>query len=494
MTSLDFVTILPELALAIFAMLALLAGAFGGKDAVARPILWACVAALVAVAAYTGMRAPSQPALAMNGMFIDDAFARFAKVVVLLTAAAVLAMSADYMRRRGFLAFEYPVLVVLTTVGMMLMISAADLITLYMGLELHSLSLYIMASMRRDSTRSAEAGLKYFVLGALSSGLLLYGAALVYGFAGTTQFAGIIATIAGGKLSVGLLFGMVFLIVGLAFKVSAAPFHMWTPDVYEGAPTPVTAFFATAPKVAAMALIARLLVGAFGAAPGDWGQILGALAIISMFIGAIGGIGQRDFKRLMAYSAIAHMGFALLGLAAGSAGGVQAMLIYMTIYALMNVGVFAFIMAMERDGQPITDLASLGQLARAEPLKSLALLVLLFSMAGVPPFLGFFAKLAVLMAVLDAGMVWLATLGMVSFVIGSFYYLRVIYYMYFGEASEGVRLRLAPTGAVMLYASALALTVGAGTVLGADDAAGRAAQALWASVPDAAPEVTAQLD
>ena len=494
MTSLDFVIILPELSLAIFAMLALLAGAFGGKDALARPILWACVLALVAVAAYTGIRAPSDPALAMNGMFIDDAYARFAKVVTLLTAAAVLAMSADYMQRRGFLAFEYPVLVVLTSVGMMLMISAADLITLYMGLELHSLALYIMAAMRRDSMRSAEAGLKYFVLGALSSGLLLYGAALTYGFAGTTRFEGIITTIADGRLSVGLLFGMVFLLVGLAFKVSAAPFHMWTPDVYEGAPTPVTAFFATAPKVAAMALIARLLVSGFGAAPGDWGQVLGALAILSMFIGAIGGIGQTDFKRLLAYSAIAHMGFALLGLASGSAGGVQAMLFYMTIYALMNVGVFAFIMAMERDGQPITDMASLGQLARDEPLKALALLVLLFSMAGVPPFLGFFAKLAVLMAVLDAGMIWLAVLGMISFVIGSFYYLRIVYYMYFAAEPGGVRLRLAPAGAVMLYASALALTVGAGTVLGIDDAAGRAAQALWAGVPDAPASVTAQLD
>lgn len=491
MTSLDFTTILPEFGLTVFALLALLGGAFGGKDRTALPLLWLCVAALVAVAAWIGLRDVA-PAQALGGMFIDDVFARFVKVVVLLTSAAVLAMSADYMHRRGFLAFEYPVLVVLTTIGMMLMVSAGDLIMLYMGLELHSLALYVMATMRRDSTRSAEAGLKYFVLGALSSGLLLYGAALVYGFAGTTNLAGIVSTISADTLSVGLLFGMVFLIVGLAFKVSAAPFHMWTPDVYEGAPTPVTAFFATAPKVAAMALLARLLVGAFGTVPGDWSQILGALAILSMFLGAIGGIGQRDFKRLMAYSAIAHMGFALLGMAAGTAGGVQSMLFYMTIYALMNVGVFAFIMAMERDGQPITDLASLNQFAKAEPLKALALLVLLFSLAGVPPFLGFFAKLAVLMAVLDAGMVWLATLGMISFVIGAFYYLRIVYYMYFGAETEGASLRLSPIAAVMLFATALVLTVGAVSVLGMDDAAGRAADSLWAQVPGAA--VTAQLD
>ncbi len=491
MTLLDFTTILPEFGLAAFALLALLGGAFFGKDDAARPLLWVCVAALVATAAYVGLRDVA-PAQVLGGSFVDDFYARFVKVVVLLTSAAVLATSADYMQRRGFLAFEYPVLVVLTTIGMMLMVSAGDLIMLYMGLELHSLSLYVMASMRRDSRRSAEAGLKYFVLGALSSGLLLYGAALVYGFAGTMTFAGIITTVSEGSVSVGLLFGMVFLMVGLAFKVSAAPFHMWTPDVYEGAPTPVTAFFATAPKVAAMALLARLLVGAFGTVPGDWGQILAALAIISMFLGAIGGIGQRDFKRLMAYSAIAHMGFALLGMAAGTVAGVQSMLFYMTIYALMNVGVFAFVMAMERDGQPITDMASLNQFARAEPLKALALMVLLFSLAGVPPFLGFFAKLAVLMAVLEAGMVWLAVLGMISFVIGCFYYLRIVYYMYFGAETEAAQVRLSPTAAVMLFGTAVLLTAGAVSVLGMDDAAGRAAESLWAHVPGVT--ATASLD
>lgn len=494
MTSMDFTTILPEFGLAVFAMLALMGGVFAGMNAVARQVLWLSVLALIVAAGFIGLQDEPAQGVAFGGMFIDDGFARFAKIVVLVTTAAVLAMSADYMHRHGFLAFEYPVLMLLTTVGMMLMVSAGDLIILYMGLELHSLALYVMAAMRKNSLRSSEAGLKYFVLGALSSGLVLYGSALIYGFAGTTNFAGIISTISSETLSVGLLFGMIFVMVGLAFKVSAAPFHMWTPDVYEGAPTPVTAFFATAPKVAAMALIARFLVGAFGTVPGDWGQVLGALAIISMFIGAIGGIGQRDFKRLMAYSAIAHMGFALLGLASGTAQGVQSMLIYMTIYALMNVGVFAFILSMERDGQPISDLASLNQFAKAEPAKGLALLICLFSLAGVPPFLGFFAKLAVLMAVLDAGMVWLATLGMISFVIGSFYYLRIVYYMYFGTETDGVTSRLAPSGLTMLYAVAVALTIGAVTMLGMDDAAGRAAESLFAGVPVGADAVTASLE
>jgi hypothetical protein len=256
-------------------------------------------------------------------------------------------------------------LVALAVLGMMMMVSAGDLMALYMGLELQSLSLYVIAAMRRDSVRSTEAGLKYFILGALASGLLLYGASLVYGFAGTTLFSGIITTVAEGEMSLGLLFGLVFLLAGLAFKVSAVPFHMWTPDVYEGAPTPVTAFFATAPKVAAMALLARVLHDAFGTAPGDWGQIIAFLAVASMFLGAIAAIGQRDIKRLMAYSSITHMGFALVGLAAGTAQGVQAMLVYMAIYVTMNIGVFAFILSMERDGRPVTDITSLNMYAQA---------------------------------------------------------------------------------------------------------------------------------
>ncbi|HWL58046.1 MAG TPA: NADH-quinone oxidoreductase subunit NuoN [Paracoccus sp. (in: a-proteobacteria)] len=489
MTSLDFTTILPEALLAAYALAALMVGAYLGKDGIARTLLWSTVAAFLIVAAMIGLGNRTD-GTAFYGMFIDDGFSRFAKVVILVAAAAVLAMSIDYLDRRRMLRFEFPILVTLSVIGMMLMVSAGDLLTLYMGLELQSLSLYVVAAIRRDSARSSEAGLKYFVLGSLSSGLLLYGASLVYGFAGTTSFAGIITTIQGGELSLGVLFGLVFMLVGLSFKVSAVPFHMWTPDVYEGAPTPVTAFFATAPKVAAMALIARLVFNAFGQVIDDWSQIIAALAVMSMFLGSIAGIGQTNVKRLMAYSSIAHMGFALVGLAAGSAIGVQAMLIYMAIYAVMNVGTFAFILSLERDGVPVTDLASLNRFAWSEPTKGLAVLVLMFSLAGVPPTLGFFAKFGVLNAAVDAGMGWLAVLGVIASVIGAFYYLRIVYYMYFGTENDGVTSRMGPVQYLALMIPAAAMLFGAINMLGVDAAAGRAAETLVAPVTAgmAAPE------
>ena len=485
MTALDFSTVLPELLLAVYALVALLGGAYLGKDAVARPMMWLTVAVLLIVGFYVGAADRPQQS-AFSGMFLDDAFARFAKVTILLSAAAVLAMSADYMQRHNLLRFEYPILIVLATIGMLVMVSAGDLLTLYMGLELQSLALYVVAAMRRESVRSSEAGLKYFVLGALSSGLLLYGASLVYGFSGTTSFAGIILTVADGQLSMGLLFGLVFLLVGLGFKVSAVPFHMWTPDVYEGAPTPVTAFLATAPKVAAMALIARLLFDAFGNVPGDWSQILAALAVMSMFLGSIAGIGQTNMKRLLAYSSIAHMGFALVGLSAGSALGVQSMLLYMAIYAVMNVGTFAFLLSLERDGVPVTDMTSLNRFAADEPLKALAVLILMFSLAGVPPFLGFFAKFGVLAAAVQAGLGWLAVLGVIASVIGAFYYLRIVYYMYFGAETEGVRSRMGAVQYLVLIVPAAALLVGSVTMMGIDGAAATAAQSLVSELPLAA--------
>ena len=477
MTSLDFSTILPEVVLAGYALAALMAGAYLGKDRLARTLLWVTVAAFLIVAAMVGL-GNHVDGTAFHGMFIDDGFSRFAKVVTLVAAAGVLAMSADYMQRRNMLRFEFPIIVALAVLGMMFMVSAGDLLTLYMGLELQSLALYVVAAMRRDSVRSSEAGLKYFVLGSLSSGLLLYGASLVYGFAGTTGFEGIISTIQGGHLSLGVLFGLVFMLVGLSFKVSAVPFHMWTPDVYEGSPTPVTAFFATAPKVAAMALIARLVFDAFGHVIGDWSQIIAALAVMSMFLGSIAGIGQTNVKRLMAYSSIAHMGFALVGLAAGTAIGVQTMLLYMTIYAVMNIGTFALILSMERDGVPVTDLTALNRFAWTDPVKALAMLVLMFSLAGVPPTLGFFAKFGVLTAAVDAGMGWLAVLGVIASVIGAFYYLRIVYYMYFGAETEGMTSRMGAVQYLALMLPALAMLVGAISMFGVDAAAGRAAETL----------------
>ncbi len=477
MNSADFSTILPEVLLAVFAMAALLGAVYSGKDKLTRMLTWGTVAVFVVVALWIAMQGGGR-ALAFGGMFIDDAFSRFAKVVILLSAAAVLAMSEDYMARRGLDRFEYPILVTLAVVGMMVMVSSGDLMTLYMGLELQSLALYVVASLRRDSVKSTEAGLKYFVLGALSSGLLLYGASLTYGFAGTTQFAGIVGAIGGDQLPLGLLFGLVFLMTGLAFKISAVPFHMWTPDVYEGSPTPVTAFFATAPKVAAMGLFARVVHEAFGTVPGDWGQIMALLAVLSMFLGAVAAIGQRNIKRLMAYSSIAHMGFALVGLASGTAQGVEAMLMYMAVYVTMNVGTFAFILSMERDGQPVTDIQSLNMYSKREPLKALAMLVLLFSLAGVPPMLGFFAKFGVLYAAVAADMVWLAVAGAVASVIGAFYYLRIVYYMYFGTDTDALDARMPLVQWLMLVGASVVMVAGVLNLFGLEAAAAAAAQAL----------------
>ena len=473
----DFQTAFPEFALSIFALLALLVGVYGGKDKAASAILWASALALAAAGVLVAFDGPSTD-LAFGGMFVDDRFARFAKVVILFSAAIVLLMSEEYMARRGLLRFEYPLLVVLATVGMMVMVSAGDLMALYMGLELQSLAAYVIASLRRDSVRSTEAGLKYFVLGALSSGLLLYGASLTYGFAGTTLFPGILLAATGESLSLGLLFGLVFVAAALAFKISAAPFHMWTPDVYEGSPTPITAFFATAPKMAAVALFARVLFDAYGGVVGDWQQILAFLSVASMFLGSVAAIGQRNIKRLMAYSSIAHMGYALLGLAAGTPFGVQSMLIYMAIYVTMSIGTFAFILSMSRDGQPVTDVYALAMYSRTEPLKALAMLVLLFSLAGVPPFVGFFAKFYVLSAAVDAGLVWLAVLGVIASVVGAYYYLRIVDLMYFGEEGPALDTGGSTILWLCLIVSAGAMTFGVINLFGIEGLAAAAAASL----------------
>lgn len=476
MNATDLQIVLPEVILALYAMAALLFAVYAGKDALTGAITWATAGVFVALAGYIGFSGEGAN-IAFGGMFVDDAFARFAKVVVLLSAAGVLVMAQDYMARNDMGRFEYPILVTLAVIGMMFMVSAGDLMALYLGLELQSLALYVVAAMRRDSVRSTEAGLKYFVLGSLSSGLLLYGASLVYGYAGTTLFSGILSTL-NGEPHLGLVIGLVFLLAGMGFKVSAAPFHMWTPDVYEGSPTPVTAFFATAPKAAAMALIARVVFDAFGSLPAQWSQVLAALAVLSMFLGAVAAIGQRDIKRLMAYSSIAHMGYALVGLAAGTTQGVQAMLIYMAIYVTMNLGTFAFILSLEKDGKSVSDIDSLNMFSKREPLKALAMLVLLFSLAGVPPMLGFFGKFYVLKAAVDAGMTWLALAGAVASVIGAFYYLRIVYFMYFGKDVEGANSRMAPVQWLMLVAVAAVMLLGVINLFGIEPVALQAAQAL----------------
>ncbi len=472
----DLNIILPEIVISVYAMAALLLTVYTGKDKAAGMLVWLTAGLFTAIALWI-LATGNGDYQAFGGMFIDDGFSRFAKVVILLSAAAVLVMGQEYMARRGILKFEYPLLVALSVVGMMMMVSAGDLMALYMGLELQSLSLYVIAAMRRDSIRSTEAGLKYFVLGALSSGLFLYGASLTYGYAGTTLFSGIFAS-ATGHAPLGLLFGLVFVLSGLAFKISVVPFHMWTPDVYEGSPTPVTAFFATAPKMAAIGLLTRVMYDAFGGITGDWQQIVALLSVLSMFWGAIAAIGQTDIKRLMAYSSITHMGFALMGLAAGTVFGVQAMLIYMAIYVTMNVGTFAFILSMQRDGQPVTDIASLNNYSQAHPARALAMAALLFSLAGVPPLLGFFGKFYVLRAAFDGGLAWLAVAGAIASVIGAYYYIRIVYFMYFGDDREPLQAGSSPVLWSLLMVSAVIMLAGIVNMFGVEALAEAAAATL----------------
>ena len=431
----DLNIIFPEIFLSVYAMVALLGVVYTSKDELAKRLTWVTAFIFILVA-FLIIFSEEKTEIAFGGMFINDAFSRFSKIIILLSAAVVLVMGQEYMSRRGFLRFEYPLIVTLSVVGMMVMVSAGDLMSLYMGLELQSLALYVIAAFKKDSVKSTEAGLKYFVLGALSSGLLLYGSALVYGYSGTTLFSGILSNVSTDVTSLGLLFGLALVIAGLAFKVSAVPFHMWTPDVYEGAPTPVTAFFATVPKMAAICLFIRVMYDAFGNIINDWQQIIALLSILSMFLGAFAAIGQTDLKRLLAYSSIAHMGYALIGLAAGTEFGVQSVLEYMTIYITMNIGVFAIVMSMQQDGQSVTEIASLKMISETDPGKAIALVILLFSLAGIPPMLGFFAKFEVLRAAINAELLYLAVLGVLASVIGAFYYLRIVYFIYFGEMPE----------------------------------------------------------
>src|SRR5690349_12544954 len=385
---------------------------------------------LIAVAALLYVAPPANQTL-FGGSFIVDEFARFLKVLALLGAAGAMLLSLDYLESERQQKFEYGPLVVLSTLGMCVLISANDLIALYLGLELMSLALYVIAASDRDNVRSTEAGLKYFVLGALSSGMLLYGASLIYGFTGTVSFAGIAK--AGGQGGIGLIFGLVFLFVGFCFKVSAVPFHMWTPDVYEGAPTPVTAFFASATKAAAIAMFVRVTIVAFPAITVQWQQIIVFVAIASMALGSFAAIGQRNIKRLMAYSSIGHMGFALVGLAAGTPEGVQGVLVYMTIYVAMTLGTFAVILSMRRDGKLVENIGDLAGLSRTHPTMAFFLAVLLFSLAGIPPLAGFFAKFYVFLAAIKAGLFTLAVIGVLSSVVGAYYYLTIVKIMYFDE-------------------------------------------------------------
>jgi NADH-quinone oxidoreductase subunit N len=421
--------LLPELTLIVGALMLLMIGAISGEKSsggitALSIILILCVGLLIAIA-------PPGKAAVFGGSFVVDDFSRFVKLLMLAGSAGALFLALDFLRKAGRGKFEYPVLVLLASVGMMMIISSGDLIALYLGLELMSLSLYVLAAFDRDNARSTEAGLKYFVLGALSSGMLLYGASLIYGFTGTVSYEGIAKAAAEG--GTGLTFGLVFLLAGLCFKVSAVPFHMWTPDVYEGAPTPVTSFFASAPKVAAMALFVRVVITAFPTIAIQWQQIVAFVSIASMALGAFAAIGQTNIKRLMGYSSIGHMGFALVGLAAGTAEGVQGVLVYMAIYMTMTLGTFACILAMRRGDMQVENISDLAGLGRTNPGLALFLAILMFSLAGIPPLAGFFAKLYVFLAAIKAGLYVLSVLGVLASVVGAYYYLRIVKIMYFDE-------------------------------------------------------------
>jgi NADH-quinone oxidoreductase subunit N len=435
-------------------------GAFRGREpGASRLVTPLCVAALLIgillLAAFN-----DGEAYTFGGQFVTDDFALYMKVLILLGAALCLVMSPGFLRDEGIERFEFPVLALFSTVGMLMMISANSLLAMYLALELQSLPLYVMTAFHRDQTRSTEAGLKYFVLGALASGLLLYGCSLVYGFTGTLSFDVLarlfeVAPGAAPPVNYGALIGLVFIAAGLAFKMAAVPFHMWTPDVYEGAPTPVTAFLAAAPKVAAIGLTLRLFFEAFGDWAEQWRQIAVFISVASMLLGAFAAIGQVNVKRLLAYSSIGHMGYALVGLAAGTVAGAQSVLIYMAIYVVMAVGTFGCVLLMRRNGQAVENIDDLAGLARTQPMLAAALAIFMFSLAGIPPLAGFFAKLYVFLAAIEAGLVALAVIGVLASVVGAFYYVRIVKVMYFDEAHEALDRPVGREFAVIVGGAAL---------------------------------------
>lgn len=442
-----------EITLAVGALVLLMVGAFMGEKS-ARLISGASILLLIAAAV---IAATGPLGAAFNGAFVADPLAVFAKVVIFLSAAVAIVLGDGWMHRERIAKFEYPILIVLASVGMSMMASSGDLISLYVGIELHSLALYVLAAYHRDDLKASEAGLKYFVLGALSSGLLLYGASLVYGFTGSMRFDEI-AAYAAANPGPGLIFGLVFLICGLAFKVSAAPFHMWTPDVYEGAPTPVVALFATAPKMAAMVLIARVLTDGFAGSHDQWAQVIILISLISFAVGAFGGLAQKNIQRLLAYSSIANIGYALLGIAAGTQLGLQAMLMFMTLYVIDQLGFFAILLSLSKRGRPIRNIADLAGLKKDRPVTAIALTVLSLSVLGMPPFAGFWAKYYVFGAAADAGYWMAGAAGLVASVVAAFYYLRIIKLMWFDPPVDEVKTDTAPVEAKTVAFAAAAFS------------------------------------
>ncbi len=442
---------IPEIALSVMGMGILIFGVLQKRNTFHMCSMLTVGALVVTMALVLG----GAGGLGYSGLFLADSYAVFVKLLVLAASILGVVVSLDYNEHENLRRFEFPVLMLFATVGMMIMASASNMMSLYMGVELQSLAIYVLAASARDDLRSSEAGLKYFVLGALASGLLLYGISLVYGFSGSMAFDHLAFVLSDpSRVSAGLVVGIVFVVAGLAFKISAVPFHMWTPDVYEGAPTPVTAFMATAPKVAAVALFVRVMISPFGHLLAQWQQLVVLISIASMVLGALAAIGQGNIKRLMAYSSIGHMGYILVGLAAGTELGVRGVLIYLVTYVFTNAGMFACIVAMRRRGRAVERIADLGGLGKTDPGMAAALTIFLFSMAGIPPFAGFIGKYFVFVAAVNTGLWTLAVIGMVASAISAFYYIRIIKVMYFD----------APEAAFDLRPSSLSVVAGAGAL------------------------------
>jgi NADH-quinone oxidoreductase subunit N len=471
----DFLPALPEILLACGALVMLMIGAVRGQKA--QGLVEAIAIGLIVCTMLLVLNAGGARVVTFEGAFVVDGFSRFMKLLTLGGSLIAVLLSISYMKERGIDKFEYPVLIILATLGMMMMISANDLIGLYLGLELQSLALYVVASIHRDDAKSSEAGLKYFVLGALSSGMLLYGASLIYGFTGNVNFE-TIAKVLQGQAAIGAVFGLVFVAAGLAFKVSAVPFHMWTPDVYEGSPTPVTAFFAGAPKMAAIALFVRVMMEAFPGITQQWQQIVAFLAIASMVLGAFAAIGQQNLKRLMAYSSIGNMGYALTALAAGTEAGVQGVAVFMATYLMMTAGVFACILALRTQKGHAETISDLAGLSKSRPGMAFVLAMLMFSLIGIPPLAGFFGKFYAFAAAIQAKLYILAVIGIVSSVVSAFYYLRIVKVMYFEEPTITYRDGAMEVKAVLgvTFAFVFLFALFAGPLV---DAAAAAAKSLF---------------
>ena len=477
MKTIDILILAPEILLIIYSIIAILIASFL-KSNKSYNLIFQATVIIFLISALILYFTPFEIQTNVSGIFIRDTFSKFFQILILLSVSCLLFMSKQYLQKNNLFKPEYPILIIFSTLGMMIMISSNNFLLLYLGLEIQSLSLYVVSSFRRDNYKSTEAGLKYFILGSLSSGLMLFGISLIYGSTGSINFEIISSMINYEGFFPGIVAGLVFLICGFAFKASAVPFHMWTPDVYEGSPTPVTAFFATVPKLAAVGVLLRVLFDCFGQIVESWQQVIIIISVLSMFLGSVAAIGQNNIKRLMAYSSIGHIGFVLMGVASGTDKGVSAVLIYMVLYIIMNIGVFVFILNMERNGVAVTTINSLNMYNNVSKSQTLFLTILLFSLAGIPPLAGFFGKFFIFNAAINAGLSWLAVMGGIASVIAAFYYLRIVYLMYFGLSKDPLSGKMPTAHWIILSGSALLMLIGIINLYGLEEPSFLAATSL----------------